>query len=232
MTDDRNTAGGLSAQARELVIDHRWVVRAVIGKLRQLGFERDREELTAIANKALVEWAAAHDGGPGFSRGAWLRVEGAARDHLRKQRRHRQLVDAAEAAHKTFTSSAGDGGDLDHESYAESRATLEEEAFGLVAARLLGSVAILHRMSPEEVAIARQEMQRAIGALDAAIRELPERDRQLLQLHYYEHLELSDVAPRMNPPVPYSSLTRFHRDALIRLGKQLRQRGVQQAPRP
>lgn len=230
--EGQTTYPGLTSQAHQLVVDYRWIVRRVVNKLRQLGYEKEKEDLTSVGLTALVAWAATHSGGPGFARGAWLRVEGAARDYLRGQRRYRRLIEeSAERAGRDLIGSASEQQDPDSESAEQNIAALEEEAFGLAAARLLGTVTAFHRMTPEEITIGRQEMQNVIDALEGALAELAQRDRQILQLHYYEQLELQEVATRLQPPAPYSSVTRFHRDALVRLGKILRKRGVKRAPR-
>ena len=98
---------GQPPDPRELVIDHRWVVRKIVNKLCALGYEKEREELMATGELALSEWAAVHHAGPGFARGAWLRVEGAARDYLRRRRRDRQrFVNGSDLAGEEFVSTA------------------------------------------------------------------------------------------------------------------------------
>jgi len=231
MGEGQASSPALTPEANELVIDHRWVVRRVVNKLRQCGHQKETDDLTSAGLTALVAWAATHPGGPGFARGAWLRVEGAARDYLRGQRRHRRLIqESLERAGREFVGSLPENRDPDAESAEQNLGALEDEACGLTAARLLGAVTAFHRTTPEQIAIGRQEMQLAVSVLESGLAELPQRDRQILQLRYYEQLELQDVGSRLEPPAPYSSVTRFHRDALVRLGKILRKRGMKRLP--
>ena len=227
-TDKKASLPGLTEQA-QLVVENRGIVRKVMGKLKRLGIDGERKDLIGEAMKGLVEFATSHDGSAGFPRGAWLRVEGSVRDYLRKERNHRRLiVSGADIAGAEFIAGMADDTDPYQESDEQARTTQVEEAYGLVAARMIAMAGAVQGMNPEEIALAREDLTRTATLLEEAIGELPMRDRELLHLHYHEGLPLTEVAERMR--IPYPSLTRFHRDALIRLGIQLRKRGLKGTP--
>jgi RNA polymerase sigma factor (sigma-70 family) len=226
MTEDRQALPGLTPQAQQFVLDHRGVVGACAGALLQRGVNATRADLVALGNKGLVELAARLDLSADVprSRLAWVCVEGAMRDGLRAERRHRRLIQEGERAAGAFVNDATGDVDPNQETSEQIEAALVEEAYGLAAARLMGTASAYHRMTPEELVIGRQDFGRAMELLDACIAELAVRDREILQLHYHEQLDLTEVAPRLG--IPYSTLTRYHREALLRLGKELRKKGL------
>lgn len=230
MSTEQTALPGLTARAHELVVDHRWMVRVVAKRLlvrASSAHGAGLDELVSWGNKGLIEAAVrfdSHEAGS-FTRFAWLRVEGAMRDGLRAERRYnRHLVHAAEASAATFVSTLPDA-DPFQESEALSIAILEEEAFGAVAARALGLAGSMSAVTPEDAMVFRQEHERLLALLEEARAALPERDREILRLHYDHQLPLAEVATRLG--FPYSTLTRFHREAVVRCGKHLRTLGLQ-----
>lgn len=235
MSTEQTALPGLTARAHELVVDHRWMVRVVAKRLlARLSSAHGvgLDELVSWGHKGLIEAAVrfdSHEGGS-FARFAWLRVEGAMRDGLRGERRyHRHIVSGAEASAATFIGTLPDA-DPYQESEATSIAILEEEAFGAVAARALGLVGSMSTATPEDIMVFRQEHERLLTLLAQARAALPERDREILTLHYDDQLPLADVATRLG--FPYSTLTRFHREAVVRCGKHLRTLGLPTKRRP
>lgn len=226
------TQAGLSEQARKLVIEHRWLASHIARRVVARRAHANLEELTACAETGLVEVAARFDPSRGtpFVSAAWKRIEGAVRDRLRGDQRARRVRDAMEAEAERFAH----GATLDEvaeRSEEAARARVTEEAFGFVAARLLGAASSIAAMDPESAFAAQQEWARATSLLQLAMRDLAPRDAELLRLRYYEHLSVEDVARRMTPALPTSTASRYLRDALIRLGKRLRSHGLHGAPR-
>lgn len=223
---------GLTEEARALVIEHRWlaahIARRVVARRRHASLE----ELTACAETGLVEVAARFDPSRGtpFVAAAWKRIEGAVRDRLRGDRRARRLRDAMESEAARFAQGASRE-DVPERSEEAARARVTEEAFGFVAARLLGATSSIASLDPESALVARQEWARATALLSVAMKDLAPRDAELLRLRYEEHLSVEDVGRRMSPSLPTSTASRYLRDALVRLGKRLRSHGLHASPR-
>ncbi len=230
--DRSSSFPGLTSQAQTFVADHRWKVQVIARRLLARGARASLEDLVSWGYEGLVDFAARMDPArsESASRGVWIRIDGAMRDGMRRERRHHRLVvNASERAAAGFMAGL-DENDPFLEAPEEGMAVLVDEAFGLVASRLLGVAAALHRHT-EEMLGAHQELARAKTCLEQAMAALPQRDREILHLHYFEQLDMREVAEKFHPHVPYSTLTRYHRDALVRLGKHLRKHGIAAVPR-
>lgn len=183
-------------------------------------------DLVSWGHVALTEWAASFDLSRGrpFEHTASSRVEWAMRDGARGERRYQRTFAAADLSGAEYACALED--EPAHGRADRQRQAVTDEAFGLIGARLLGLANAIDRLNPEEAIIARQESKVALELLERALGELPDRDQELLRLKYHEDLEIRDVYERLNPPPKYSSATRMHREALIRLGARLRAFGL------
>lgn len=223
---------GLTDQARALVLEHRWLAAHIARRVVARRNQANLEELIACAETGLVEVAARFDPSRGtpFVVAAWKRIEGAVRDRLRGDQRARRIRDAMESEADGFARGAA----LDEapeRSEEAARARVTEEAFGFVAARLLGAASSIATLDPESALAALQEWSRATELLGLAMEDLAPRDAELLRLRYDELLSVEEVGRRMSPALPTSTASRYLRDALVRLGKRLRSHGLHNAPR-
>lgn len=232
MSIEPDRLSGLSPEAVQLVIEHLWMVKAVAARIRRAaGRLVSMGDLHAWGEDGLLEVAAAFNPAEGkpFAMRAWGRVEGAMRDGLRKERRTKNVRLAMEAAGTAFHESASGGDMLAGMALADVARSIQDEAFGLLAARAMGIVSAIAWMSPEDRLIAEEEWMRTLRLLKQVRADLPTRDREILRLHHDERLSLQDIATAKSQP--YSTVTRHHRDALIRLGERLRKLGVLRALR-
>ncbi len=83
------------------------------------------------------------------------------------------------------------------------------------------------RRHPEPVAD-RQAYVHAMSALDEAKAALPDRDRKLIELHYFQNRDLKEVAKELG--VSYATVRRYHGSVMERLAVRLRARGVTESP--
>ncbi len=228
MTEPKGV-GALTLEARRLADEHRWLVEKIAAKLVASGRTRRVEDVQDYGEVGLLEAAQrfSSEVGVPFQSYAWYRIEGAMRDGLRRQERKRRTSRRAiEESSASFALGA-----RGHESTTFGRILrdLEDEAWGMIAARALAGVSQNVELDPESALIAEQEWARARQALDASIAELPERDRALLDQHHRQGLSHQEIGARMSPPLARPTVTHRHRDALIRLGKRLRDRGIEGA---
>lgn len=226
MTDRSGAVAPMTPEARRLAEEHRWLVRKIASKLVGSGRARRLEDVMDDGELGLLEAAQrfSSDLGVPFSGYAWQRIEGAMRDGLRREeRRDKTFRQAVERTAGEFAASAGERTST---TFGRILQELEDEAWGMVAARALAGVSQTIERDPESALIERQEWARVKEALDASLAELPERDRVVLDQHHRQGLSHQEIGARMSPPLARPTITHRHRDALIRLGKRIRDRGV------
>jgi len=212
-----------------LVEENLDLVRSIAGKLkRTLGRTLDLDDLLAYGSKGLVEAANRFDVSQGvvFSTFAYYRIRGAMLDGMRtmgwysrgdlarfraEARANEYLRNRAERP----TAHAGEAGNVGE--------TLEE------IAEILGGVATVHitsleaaagvtdeRLPPPDQLLERVHMQaRARQALE----KLPEKERRLLQLYYFEDRNLEAISAELG--LSKSWVSRLHARAVDRLRKLL-----------
>jgi RNA polymerase sigma factor for flagellar operon FliA len=213
-----------------LVEENLDLVRSIAGKLkRSLGRNLDLDELVAYGSKGLVEAASRFDSSKGvtFSTFAYYRIRGAMLDGLRTMgwysrgdyARYRAEERANEYLHnlaeREDAAPAGQARD--------AAATLEE------IAEILSGVATVHitsleaaagvtdeRLPPPDQQLERLHMHaRTRRAMD----KLPEKERRLLQLHYFEDRNLEVAGVELGLSKSWAS--RLHARAVDRLRKVL-----------
>jgi RNA polymerase sigma factor for flagellar operon FliA len=215
-----------------LVEENLDLVRSIAGKLkRSLGRNLDLDELVAYGSKGLVEAASRFDSGKGvtFSTFAYYRIRGAMLDGLRTMgwysrgdyARYRAEERANEYLHNLAEREDAAGAPAGQ---ARDAATTLEEI-----AEILSGVATVHitsleaaagvtdeRLPPPDQQLERMHLHaRARRALD----KLPEKERRLLQLHYFEDRNLEVAGVELGLSKSWAS--RLHARAVDRLRKVL-----------
>ncbi len=205
-----------------LVEDNLDLVRSIAGKMkRSLCRNLDMDDLVAFGCKGLLEAAGRFDArlGVSFTTFAYYRIRGAMLDGVRSMswysRGDLAHFRAEERANEYLQNLAerpvGEGGDAGE--------TLEE------IAQILGGVAAVHITSLEAAANATDErlpppdQQLQTMAMQArvckAMQKLPERERRMVQLYYFEGRQIDEVSREMGLSKSWGS--RLHTRAVGRL---------------
>jgi RNA polymerase sigma factor for flagellar operon FliA len=186
----------------------------------------ERGELVALGRAALCDAARTFDPARGtpFDTFAWARVNGAMVGAARDELDHRHVARSAVAAAEALAGDWPLEGDVLRDGDDDHRRRLETFADGLAAAMFasaLGTVAT----GGEDEAVGRLGYAAAMRALGEAKARLGDRDRRLVELHYEQGVPLRDAADALG--VSYATVRRMHRGVVERLGKQLREVGVE-----
>jgi RNA polymerase sigma factor for flagellar operon FliA len=196
-----------ASEKKQLVEQHLGLVQAIARKVKKtLGARIDFDDLVAYGAKGLVEAAERYDARPGvaFTTFAYYRIRGAMFDGLRTMgwysradyARYRAEERANEYLQHHADGPARDGGG------GASAATDAAEALAAVA-HVLSGVAAVHITSLEAAAaVADQTFAAPDAAIDtgrlgarvrAAVKALPEKERRLLELYYFEDKTLEEA---------------------------------------
>jgi RNA polymerase sigma factor for flagellar operon FliA len=218
--------GVLSPAQRELAARH----RSLAVRVARIEHARSRcvpfDDLLGAAELGLSQAALSFDAGEGaaFETFAYFRVTGAVRDAVRHEARAFVLRRAAERAADAMAAEQDDEGDP---LYDDARATtdqLDSRAAAIQGAFLAALAAATTAASPEDLAVESAGLVIVAHIVRETIATLPPRDRELVQSHYFAGVELKSLALRLG--VSYTTARRQHQDALTRLGKRLKERGV------
>jgi RNA polymerase sigma factor for flagellar operon FliA len=226
----------LSPQERQRLVDANVpFVRSIAGKVKeQLPREIEFDELYDFGMKGLLEAAERYDRrhGVGFQTFAYYRVRGAMFDGLRAMGwlpRHEYQRLRFEERAATYLSNladrdAGAGDEMPAVINVEDEMRQIAEALGGVAAIFVTSIDPRKETGDTEagtaaspqLAIEHKERDRAITQALAA---LPEKERRLLQLYYFEDKPLEEVGRLMGLSKSWSS--RLHARAIELLKQHL-----------
>ena len=195
----------MAAEKNQLVEQHLSLVQAIARKLKKtLGARIEYDDLVAYGSKGLVEAADRFDARPGvaFTTFAYYRIRGAMFDGLRTMgwysradyARYRAEERANEYLQSHADRPAAEGG--------ASQAADAAEALAAVA-QVLSGVAAVHITSLEAASTVADEtfaspdagldMGRLGTRVRAAITKLPEKERRLLELYYFEEKTLEEA---------------------------------------
>jgi len=189
-------------QVDRLVESHRSYAHAIAAEIaRKLPSHVERSELNSAAELGLVEAASAFDSRPGvqFKTYAYYRIRGAVYDSIRKAtwfsaKQYSDYVAAAGASeYMADQTSAG------VEAGAATLAELDRHVGAVVACFMLSLESAKtptpadQRRSAEETLLADETETR----LRAALRQLPARNRQILEACYYQNRTLDDIGREM-----------------------------------
>lgn len=219
----------LSLAQRALAERHRslamGIARTHAARHRGIPFD----ELRAAAELGLVQAARSFvaDEGATFETYAFYRVAGAVRDALRQEAKAFAIRRAAENAALALAAGQDDDGDPLHDDARATRGQLGEKAAAIQGAFLAGLAAAAGTLAPEALAAENAGLVRTAALVREVVASLPERDRLLIEQHYFASVELKVLSDRLG--VSYTTTRRIHQDALGRLAKRLLRRGVQGA---
>lgn len=195
---------------------------------RRLGRRIPVDDLIALGHPALIDVARTYDASrSSFEAYASTKIRWAIFDGIRRETRWRSVAARASAlaASARFAEgrSADEDGDIPptQEAYAERLGRLlaghaAAMALGLVASRRDVAALPDEAESPEESA-SRAELAQAVRR---AVQELPERERALVERHYFEGERFDRIAQDLG--ISKSWASRLHAQAIVRLSEQLR----------
>jgi RNA polymerase sigma factor FliA len=221
-----NKVEGLSPE--ELIEKYTPLVRSIAYQIKQrLRIPLEIDELVQEGRIGLLEAADRYDSklGVAFKTFAYYRIKGAMYDSLRKmdvitRRGNPRLM--FESAATEFLSDETNRGSTE-----TRKATLKDEMnevagliSGLVPIYLLTSDAIdrleqTGKNPDQKLAFKEQKAE-----LKKALQQLPVKERQLLEYHYYEDLTLEQAASRLGLSKSWAS--RLHAKAILKLQNKLR----------
>lgn len=195
---------------------------------RRLGRRIPVEDLVALGHPALLDVVRTYDPSRStFEAYAKRKIRWAIFDGIRRETRWRSAAARASALAASARFAEGSGADDDadapatQEAYAARLGSLlaghaAAMALGLLSAQ--GDVAALPDAadSPEERA-SRAELAQAVRH---AVRELPERERTLVERHYFDDERFDQIAQDLG--ISKSWASRLHSQAIERLGELLR----------
>lgn len=191
---------------------------------------REAAELASVGREALVDAARAYDRARGrFEAFAAQRMRWKMIDHVRREGRHRGTRRRAHAlaASEVVASAIGDeptSGALPTEEAAQGAlaTALARHAEALVVGLVLGGA------GPDALPDSGPDPERAVvelrarEVLHAAVAALPERQRTIVERHYFHEERFDHIAESLG--VSKSWASRLHAQALIDLGRALRRR--------
>lgn len=219
-------------------------VRSIAAKIKeQLPREIEFDDLVAYGMQGLLEAAERYDGrhGTSFTTFAYYRVRGAMFDGLRgmgwlpRSEYARQRFEERAAAYlqnladrEAGAASLGDGDAAPRAINLEEELRYLAEALGGVAAIFVTSLDAEGDVSetaagspPPQQHVERRERNRAIRD---AVSSLPEKERKLLELYYYEDRSLAEAGQSLGLSKSWSS--RLHARAISLLKSALERAGV------
>jgi RNA polymerase sigma factor for flagellar operon FliA len=213
-----------------LVEENLDLVRSIAGKVRRsLGRNLDLDELVAYGAKGLVEAASRFDSrqGVAFSTFAYYRIRGAMLDGLRSMgwysrgdlARYRAEERAneylRERAERESAAPAGQAGNA-----VETLAEIAEILNGVATVHITSLEAAGgvtdERLPPPDQQLERLHLQ---ARARRAMEKLPEKERRLLQLHYFEDRNLEVASAELGLSKSWGS--RLHARAVDRLRQVL-----------
>jgi RNA polymerase sigma factor for flagellar operon FliA len=213
----------------QFIRDYEGFVRGTALQTRvQLGLDAPVEDLVAFGFQGLLEARARFDASKGvsFKAFAYYRVRGAVLDGVRAMarlpRRAYARLKAIEALDSFAEAAAQGRATTEHPPHAESSLRAIDAVLGRVAAAY--TVAVSHEDasegagSPEE-ALLREER---AARMRAALETLPERERRIVQAHYFEGRQFDEVSAELGISKSWGS--RVHAHALDLLRRALAER--------
>lgn len=227
--------------ADALAEQHRSYVRALAVEIKQtLPPNIDLEDLIAYGQVGLLEAARRFDPrrGVAFTTFSYYRIKGAIYDGLREMgyfsrgARAHQAARFAAHADALLQSAADDEGARAETtgSIPDDIAAVQSLIDGLIPAYLLslGSDQVPDVADPNATAAEQIERADVVGLVLRLVTELPDDEQQLLDLIYFKHVSMTDVAARLG--ISKSWVSRLHARAIKHLRGRLEQRGVLHPP--
>jgi RNA polymerase sigma factor for flagellar operon FliA len=195
----------MAAEKNQLVEQHLGLVQAIARKVkRTLGARIELDDLVAYGSKGLVEAAERYDARPGvaFTTFAYYRIRGAMFDGLRTMGWYSRADYARYRAEERANEYLQSHADRPAPASGASQAADAGEALAAVA-QVLSGVAAVHITSLEaassvpDTTFAAPDAGIDLGRLGTRVREavtkLPEKERRLLELYYFEEKTLEEA---------------------------------------
>jgi RNA polymerase sigma factor (sigma-70 family) len=186
-----------------------------------------REELKSVAHLALCSAAQRFDASKQvpFDGFAWVVVLRALGKALRAEARHHRHRVAEVARDESYgdLSDVRDPGDVWSDTDESTRGYLQDMSDQAAARMALGIASAVMATADEERVVQAAHYQKLIAALREVISALPEYERRLLELRYFEGREFDPIASELR--VSNATIRRHHLAALALLGKRMRSRG-------
>jgi len=221
---------------RVRVEDHLLLVKKLAGEVRRsLGNSVAIDDLIAYGNKGLVEAASRFDPSRGFafSTFAYYRIKGAIYDGVREMGwRPRSRPEAKQVKFEAGANAALQQVADESQPGAASDAAAVENAIVQVA--MVFSIshdtdAIQRQPDKSPDALAKVEADSDAVHVHAAIKTLPEKEKKLLELMYFEEKSLTDAGAAIG--LSKSWACRLHARALRLMAEALEARGME-SPQP
>ncbi|MBK8480032.1 MAG: sigma-70 family RNA polymerase sigma factor [Proteobacteria bacterium] len=221
-------SGERSPERDRLIHEHLGYVRSLAGKVRrELGGSLDHDELVAFGMRGLVEAADRFDAtrGIAFTTFSYYRIRGAIFDGLRqlgwlsRSEYARFLAASNELLANTAERPTAGQPEVDTEqALGDVVKTLDQVATIFVMSLGDAGVGDLADTRAADPALASEQAQ--VGrAVRAAIAGLPERERTLIEGHYYRGLTLEAVGQQLGLSKSWAS--RLHARAIAQLTEAL-----------
>jgi RNA polymerase sigma factor for flagellar operon FliA len=219
-----------NSQSRNELIERSLpLVKSIAARLRQAhGLSASFEDLYAVGVDGLLQAAERFDPARGvaFTTFAYYRVRGAILDSLRRDP-ERALLTAARPAMPAHSSAsvgiqpANDNGRSDERARSTPLAWLFAEFASAQTSSLddLGSLPDESAPDPDDEI----ERRRIAARVAAALSALPETERRVVELHYYEELSFSEIGTKLGICKPWAF--RLHNKALKQLKEKLAELG-------
>jgi RNA polymerase sigma factor for flagellar operon FliA len=206
------------------------LVKSIAARLRRAhSLSASFDEVYALGVDGLLQAAERFDPSRGvaFTTFAYHRIRGAILDSLRRDPERGSGAPARVVASMTVASGvsvvpANDNGRPRHRIAAADHASW---IFPEMGVRHLGTLDELASLSDEAMLLADEEIDRlhVERRVVDALKGLPEAERKVVELHYYEELSFAEVGERLGICKPWAF--RLHGKAIERLKEQLAELG-------
>jgi RNA polymerase sigma factor for flagellar operon FliA len=222
----------------ELILKYSYLVKRVVSRLTYINNPSnpslDMEDLISYGILGLIDAIERYDPSRNvkFETYATFRIKGAIIDQLRKQdwvprslrTKTKQLSEAIDAVEKELGRSASDqeiaqtlGVSVEElrktmvEVHSFAVASLEEQLYEIAS-----SLAVPSRYDDPEHVVQANELKRYLAK---AIEELPEREKMVISLYYFEELTLKEIGMVLG--ISESRVSQLHTRALLKLKNKL-----------
>jgi RNA polymerase sigma factor for flagellar operon FliA len=228
-----------TGRVQELVLEHLALVNHIVERhVAGTSPETSRDDLFAAGTLGLVEAAHRYDESRGvkFTTYAYPRIRGAVVDYLRQTdwlgKSARDRLNDLEELMGAFRHEHGRKPTVPE--LAEAADMAEEEVLKYLSYRQWDSVGSLDRSSPDAdegtslrdilpsqmaTPLEKLEQEERIERLAGAIEDLPERERQIIVMYYYEDLYMAEMADILG--ISESRVSQLHTRALYNLTRLL-----------
>jgi len=216
----------LTAPQRALVEQHMDVVDKVAAKFRGAARKHGVDDVRSAARMGLCEAATTFDPTKGvpFPAFAWTRVIGAVMNFSQREDKSREVIRKCLQAGDEYAEMQEDQGQIE-DTDGDSRQRLRDAMSGMFTALAVGFFSAAGQLAGESQWVRSRAYREAEATLREIVGSLPERDRRIVEMRYFEDRRLEEIAETLD--VSYISARRYHHAALQRLGARLAARGVE-----